>query len=93
MNLLLVPFHTCRDGQGTGLHLVSHLPDSLWGWSYKHHPCVCARLGKVCPLREETVAWVDGIHFVVLRRERGIDGEKVIYIHYISVHCTCWLRD
>ena len=73
---LLVSFNTCRDGQGAGLHLVSHLADRFWGWSDKHDSCVGAGLSEVRTLREETVAWMDGVHVVVLRSGRGTDEDK-----------------
>lgn len=86
-----LPFNTCTDGQGTSLHFVSHFADRIWGWSYKHHPRICAGLGKVRPLGEETVAWVDSIHIVVLRSKRRIYGEKRLFTFITQYFCALYL--
>lgn len=58
---------TCADGQGAGLHLVSHLADGFWARPDEHHACICTGLSEVGPLGEETIAGVYGINFIVLR--------------------------
>jgi len=77
---------TCADGQGTSLHLVAHLADRFRRRSNEPHAGVHAGLGEVRALRQEAVARVDGVHVVVLGRERGVHAEKVINIHYIALY-------
>lgn len=77
--------HTCSDGQRPSLHLVSHFAYCFWGWTNKQHPSILARLGKVCSLREKTIAWVDSIHVVVLYRERD-RHMKHIYSAAVPAH-------
>lgn len=41
---------TCSDGNGPGLHFVSHLADYLWTWPNKPDTSILAGLSKVCSL-------------------------------------------
>lgn len=65
---------TCVNGQRASLHLVAHLADGVWRWADKPDSCFCTGLGKVCPFRKETVAWVDSIHLVVLEESEASAG-------------------
>lgn len=46
----MAPTLTCGDGNGPGLHLVSHLADHLWARPNESDPSILAGLGKVGPL-------------------------------------------
>lgn len=62
---------TGSDGQRSSLHFVSHLADRFWGRPHEPHPGVGAGLREVGPLREETVAWVDGVHVIFLNGKQS----------------------
>ena len=54
------------DGRLPGRHLVAHLCHDVRGGADEGDAAVLARLGEVGPLREETVARVDGVDPVAL---------------------------
>lgn len=66
---------TCGDGDGPGLHLVSHLADHLGARPDEPDARILAGLGEVRALGQEPVARVHGVHVVFLGAG-AVSGER-----------------
>lgn len=90
---------TGSDSQRSSLHFVSHLADRFRGRPHEPHPGVGASLREVGPLRQEAVAWVDGVYVIFLKGKQiatltfAWEGESSLHptgtpSHTPSVRCN-----
>lgn len=59
-------------GRLSGCHFVAHLLHHLRRGSNEAQVVVQTRLCKVWPLRQETIAGVNGVHFILLRNKKSL---------------------